>query len=259
MVHAFQEQGCTLQELLNHTSQHSSRPPSSDPSQHGRPRRPRSHRRRGGQPGHPGHTRTLIPVERRRLGTPCEEVDEVVVIKPEQCPHCHAPLAGDAPQPWRHQVIEMPPITPAVTESQWHQLVCATCGEVTHAPWPAGVPSHILLLLSPAADLRVCQRVATVRDNRPRRLKNQSSLRGLRLRPCACGSARRAKLAAGGRAGRADGARLGGGFRGRGRAIEWARAVGGKGPFDFPTLRRRDLRLLSLVLFSGAGIVSMSC
>jgi transposase len=38
-------------------------------------------------------------------------------------------------------VIELPPIKPGVTEYQWHQLVCAACGEVTRAPWPAGVPS----------------------------------------------------------------------------------------------------------------------
>jgi transposase len=38
-------------------------------------------------------------------------------------------------------VIEMPPIKPVVTEYQWHQLVCSVCGEVTRAPWPAGVPS----------------------------------------------------------------------------------------------------------------------
>ena len=50
-------------------------------------------------------------------------------------------LSGDAPKPWRHQVIEIPPITPVVTEYQWHQLVCAACGEVTRAPWPEGVPS----------------------------------------------------------------------------------------------------------------------
>jgi len=132
MVHALQEQVGTLQEQLHQTSQNSSRPPSSDPPQHQRPHRPRGQRRRGGQPGHPGATRTLIPVE---------EVDEVVVIKPEQGPHCHAPLAGADPQPWRPQVIEMPPITPVVTEYQWPQLGCATCGEVPRAPWPAGVPS----------------------------------------------------------------------------------------------------------------------
>jgi transposase len=122
----------TLQEQLNQTSRNSSRAPSSDPPQSERPHRPRSTRRRGGQPGHPGHTRTLVPVD---------EVDEVVVIKPEQCTHCQAPLSGEDPKPWRHQVIELPPIKPVVTEYQWHQLVCAACGEVSRAPWPEGVPS----------------------------------------------------------------------------------------------------------------------
>jgi transposase len=132
MVQALQEHNRALQEQLHQTSRNSSRPPSSDPPHSERPHRPRSQRRRGGQPGHPGHTRPLLPVE---------AVDEVVVIKPEQCAHCHAPLSGDDPKPWRHQVIEIPPITPVVTEYQWHQLVCAACGEVTRAPWPAGVPS----------------------------------------------------------------------------------------------------------------------
>jgi transposase len=121
-----------LQEQLKQTSRNSSRPPSSDPPHSERPRRPRSTRRRGGQPGHPGHTRTLVPVD---------EVDEVVVIKPEQCTHCQAPFSGDDPRPWRHQVIEIPPIQPVVTEYQWHQLVCAACGEASRAPWPKGVPS----------------------------------------------------------------------------------------------------------------------
>src|SRR5918999_2788906 len=75
-VQALQEQNRALQEQLNQTSRNSSRPPSSDPPQSPRPRRPRGQRRRGGPPGHPGYTRTLIPVE---------EVDEVVVLKPEQC------------------------------------------------------------------------------------------------------------------------------------------------------------------------------
>jgi transposase len=132
MVHAFQEQIDTLQEQLNQTSRNSSRPPSSDPPQPHRPSRPRGQRRRGGPPGHPGHTRTLLPVD---------EVHEVVVIKPEECAQCHAPLSGDDPKPWRHQVIELPPLKPVVTEYQWHQLVCAACGEVTRAPWPTGVPS----------------------------------------------------------------------------------------------------------------------
>src|SRR5712691_10740903 len=121
-----------LQEQLHHPSRNASRPPSSDPPRPQRPHRPRGQRQRGGQPGHPGSTRTLIPVE---------EVDEVVVIKPAQCTHCQAPLSGDDPKPWRHQVIEIPPFKPVVTEYQWHQLACPSCGATTRAPWPAGVPS----------------------------------------------------------------------------------------------------------------------
>jgi transposase len=70
-----------------------------------------------------------------------EEVTAVVPIKPEQCASCHAPLSGDDPTPFRHQVIEIPPIEPVITEYQWHQLTCPDCGETTRAPWPAGVPS----------------------------------------------------------------------------------------------------------------------
>jgi transposase len=132
MVQALQEQNGALQEQLNQTSRNSSRPPSSDPPQSQRPRRPRGKRRRGGQPGHAGQTRRLIPVE---------EVDEVVSLKPDQCRSCQAPLSGDDPSPFRHQVIEIPPIQPIITEYQWHQLVCPDCGETTRAPWPAGVPS----------------------------------------------------------------------------------------------------------------------
>ena len=131
-VHTLQEQVRTLEEQLQQTSRNSSRPPSSDPPQAQRPKRPRSGRRRGAQPGHRGQTRTLIPVE---------EVNQVVPIKPEQCASCHAPLTGDDPTPFRHQVIEIPPIEPVITEYQWHQLTCPACGETTRAPWPAGVPS----------------------------------------------------------------------------------------------------------------------
>ena len=121
-----------LQEQLKQDSRNSSRPPSSDSPASQRPKRPRGKRRRGGQPGHPGHTRTLISVE---------DVDEVVPLKPDRCRGCQAPLAGDDPAPFRHQVIEIPPIKPVVTEYQWHQRVCPACGETTRAPWPPGVPS----------------------------------------------------------------------------------------------------------------------
>src|SRR5262247_4157275 len=94
--------GQALQDQLNQTSRNSSRPPSSDPPQLHRPRRPASKRRRGGQPGHPGSTRSLCAVD---------DVDALVVLKPTQCAGCQAPLSGDDPTPWRHQVIELPPLT----------------------------------------------------------------------------------------------------------------------------------------------------
>jgi transposase len=62
-------------------------------------------------------------------------------LKPERCSGCHTVLWGDDPTPFRHQVIEIPPIEPVVTEYQWHQLTCPNCGETTRSPWPTGVPS----------------------------------------------------------------------------------------------------------------------
>ena len=123
----------TVQELLERVQQDSrtsSRPPSSDPPERERPRRQPSGRCRGGQPGHPGQTRMLVPVE---------DVDVMIPLKPAQCAYCQQPLAGDDPQPKRHQVLEVPPITPIVTEYQLHQLVCLVCGDTTRAAWPDGV------------------------------------------------------------------------------------------------------------------------
>jgi transposase len=123
-----------LLERLEQDSHNSSRPPSSDPPQamRPRPRRGPSGRKRGGQPGHQGQSRALVPIE---------EVARVVPVKPAQCARCQHPLEGDDPQPHRHQVTELPPVTPVVTEYQLHRLVCPACGASTRAPLPAGVPT----------------------------------------------------------------------------------------------------------------------
>jgi transposase len=121
-----------LHAQLKPTSRHSSRPPSSEPSSQPRPRRPWSKRRRGGQPGHLGSTPTPFPMEK---------VDEVVNSKPEACTSCQARLSGDDPTPWRPQVRESPTSESIVTEAYWHQVFCSAGGEVSRAPWPAGVPS----------------------------------------------------------------------------------------------------------------------
>lgn len=121
-----------LRERIQQDSRTSSRPPSSDPPERQRPRRQPSGRRRGGQPGHPGQTRTLVPVA---------DGDVVIPLKPVQCARCQQPLAGDDPHPQRHQVLEVPPITPIITAYQLHQLVCPVCGDTTRAAWPDGVPT----------------------------------------------------------------------------------------------------------------------
>src|SRR5918996_914314 len=124
----------TVEELaqrLGRNSHNSSQPPSADPPPaRRRSRREPSGRRPGGQPGHEGQSRTLSPVE---------EVDVVIPVKPVRCPRCQHPLQGEDAQPQRHQVTEIPPVRPVVTEYQLHQLGCPVCGAVTRADLPAGV------------------------------------------------------------------------------------------------------------------------
>src|SRR3954463_7549372 len=85
-----------LEARLGQTSANSSKPPSSDPPP-AKPAPPRtsSGRRKGGQPGHPKRTRTDL--------TP----DAVVELRPDTCDRCSHPLAGDDPEPLRHQVVEI--------------------------------------------------------------------------------------------------------------------------------------------------------
>jgi transposase len=122
-----------LEARLNQTSRNSSKPPSSDPPS-ARPRSTKepTGRKSGGQPGHEGRGRKLKP-ER--------EVDQIVDVRPESCEQCGALLLGDDNNPERHQVTELPRITPLVTEYRRHCLCCAVCGASTQAPWPTAMPS----------------------------------------------------------------------------------------------------------------------
>ena len=122
-----------LLERLHQDSHNSSRPPSSDPPQAMKqcPRRVPNGRKRGGQPGHLGQSRALVPIE---------EVETVIPVKPQQCRRCQHPLQGEDLQPYRHQVTEVPPIKPVVTEYQMHRLICPACGMPTRADLPLGVP-----------------------------------------------------------------------------------------------------------------------
>ncbi|MGH9695182.1 MAG: IS66 family transposase, partial [Bryobacteraceae bacterium] len=94
------------------------------------PQKSKSKKRRGGQPGHPKHERPLIPPD---------QCDEVETLKPTECRRCGAGLCGNDSQPRRHQVWELPPIEPHVTEYQRHRLTCPGCGETTCGELPPGV------------------------------------------------------------------------------------------------------------------------
>ena len=121
-----------LEARLNKTPRNSSAPPSTEhPHAKPAPQKEKSGKKRGGQPGHPKSERALIPPEQ------CHDVQSVV---PETCRRCGEPLDGCDPQPLRHQVWDIPQITPLVTEYQLHRLTCPHCSISTCAELPAGVP-----------------------------------------------------------------------------------------------------------------------
>lgn len=114
--------------LKQQNSTLTSKPPSSDGlagQQRPRGRGMKSRRTPGGQPGHPGHHRPLVPVE---------PVDAVVDLVADACRHCarrlHPRHALGAPR--RHQVTEVPAITPHITEYRCHRR---RCPDSTQAAW----------------------------------------------------------------------------------------------------------------------------
>jgi transposase len=127
-VAKLEAENAELRAQLRQNSQNSSKPPSSDPPGASRPAKDPTGRAPGGQPGHKGH-------KRERL-----EPDVVVALRPEKCGGCGRRLRGSDPAPRRHQVVEIPPVKPYVTEYEIHELGCA-CGERTRAELPAGVPA----------------------------------------------------------------------------------------------------------------------
>ena len=135
-VHALEAEVADLREQVNRNSHNSSQPPSSDGPQV--PPKPggqaKSRRKRGGQKGHPGHRRELVPVE---------QVKESHDVKPDMCRQCEHQLEGVDPEPYRHQVTEIPPLVAEVIEYRLHTLTCSACGTETRAELPDGVPQGV--------------------------------------------------------------------------------------------------------------------
>ncbi len=120
-----------LREKINRNSGNSHSPPASDPPnrQKRQKKKPRG-KKRGGQPGHRGHSRPLYPVE---------ECSSLTDHYPQTCDCCGERLTGVDPNPYRHQVIEIPPIELDIEEHRLHQLSCPHCGEKTRAVLPEEV------------------------------------------------------------------------------------------------------------------------
>lgn len=124
-----------LWERLNKNSKNSSKPPSTNPLNFkpAPPKKP-SGKKRGGQKG---HRRAVRPM------APSSKVSKVVHHYPKCCGHCaHGSLdhSSEPREPTVHQVAEIPPVEPEVTEHQFHWSICLICGKLTRAPLPDDVP-----------------------------------------------------------------------------------------------------------------------
>ena len=128
LIQRYEQRLADLEARLNQNSTNASKPPSSDPPALKRsPPKPSSANKAGGQHGHAKTQRDLR-----------DPPDRVLECKPTACRHCHQPLHGDDPQPLRHQVWDIPPLRPVVTEYRRHRLRCPHCGVTTCGQSPAG-------------------------------------------------------------------------------------------------------------------------
>lgn len=126
-----------IEEQLNQNSQNSSFPPSSDrfgqPEQSSEPEKHKAQRR------HKSSRSDSSPIPPKLYEL--EACSEFHIHIPQHCQHCGEQLSGQDEQPYRHQIIDIPPLKPYVIEHQQHQLACDCCGQKTRAPLPAAVQS----------------------------------------------------------------------------------------------------------------------
>ena len=116
-----------LERLLGINSKNLSKPPSSDPpgfsavSPKRRPKKP------GAKKRHQPHLRQLFPPEK---------VMHRIKLKPEVCFCSGTHFEECDEEPLRHQIVDIPPIVPEVTEYIPHVCRCKDCGELVYAPLP---------------------------------------------------------------------------------------------------------------------------
>jgi transposase len=116
-----------LERLLGMNSKNSSKPPSSDsPAMKTKPPRKRR-KKRGAKKGHqPYLTKLLGP----------EKVTRRIELDPQVCSCGGTDFEKTSEEPMRHQIVDIPPIEPEVTEYIQHVFRCKGCGEFVYQPLP---------------------------------------------------------------------------------------------------------------------------
>jgi transposase len=116
-----------LERLLGMNSRNSSKPPSSDP-----PGMPvvltrHRHKKRGARNGHQPHLKELLPPE---------FVKKHIHLRPDACTCGSTNLKETGQESLRHQIIDIPPIEPHVTEYVQYIYECKDCGAFVYLPLP---------------------------------------------------------------------------------------------------------------------------
>lgn len=118
---------------LTKNSTNSNNPPSKDgPGVTRYPKKSASQKKQGAQPGHKGKNREMLP---------SHQVDHIRHHYPDRCQNCQRTITPEEKHPSknpleRHQVWDLPPIKPVVTEHQAHGCRCPDCGHFTEAVLP---------------------------------------------------------------------------------------------------------------------------
>ena len=119
-----------LERLLGMNSSNSSKPPSSDPPGMSVVLPKHRRKKRGARNGHQPHLRELLPQEL---------VKKHLHLKPEVCTCGSTNLEETSEEPLRHQVVDIPPIEPQVTEYVRYIYRCKDCGEFIYQSLPDGL------------------------------------------------------------------------------------------------------------------------
>jgi transposase len=116
-----------LERILGMNSRNSSKPSSSDPPGMSVALPKRRRKKRGARNGHQPFMRKLLPPNM---------VKQRFELKPDVCTCGGTNLEKTSEEPLRHQIVDIPPIEPQVTEYVQYMYRCKDCGELIYQSLP---------------------------------------------------------------------------------------------------------------------------